>query len=113
MKPDILSDIERERIIAFNRDAILVNAVKKVLLESMYNNGVLRKEARPDSTRNAALSLAVMAVNGQVIASNEQLGEDLRGMAQAIILMEQGFSKLEEIKNNVPEKQETPTNPAV
>ncbi len=103
-----LSDIEQEHIIRMNNTPALINAVRKVLLESVYNNGVLRKGSDPTPTRNAALGLAIIAVNGQAIVNNEQLGEDLRAIAQAVAFIEQGFKKLSEIKEiqQSPETEE-------
>lgn len=96
---DYLSDIEKAEVIKFNSNLVLKNVIRKVLLETIYNNGTLRKDTAPDPTRNAALALAIMAVNGQADVSNEKLGEDLRGIAQGISFVEQGLAQLEKIKN--------------
>lgn len=107
-----LSDVEKEKIIKFNNDPILKNAVRKVLLESIYNNGTLREDVAPEPTRNAALALAIMAQNGSDI-SNEKLGEDIRAMAQGITLLEQGLAHLEKIKSNEAPEGENKVNPAI
>lgn len=114
-EPDIsrfLSDIERTKIELFNQDTILVNAIRKVLLAVMYSNGTLKKDIEPDPTRNGALSLAIMAVNGNDI-SNEKLGEDLRGMAQGVSLLELGLTQLGKITSKKEDKPEKTGNPAI
>ena len=108
---DELNQIEKEKIMSFNDDIVLVNAIRKVLLASIYSNGTLRKEIKPDPLKNAALGLSMAAVNGQVIISNEQLGEDLRALTQAIALMENGFKELLKIKRQEKTDAVAPENP--
>ena len=114
MSLEYLSDIEKAKIAVFNEDTVLYNAVKKVLLESIYNNGVLRKDCPPDPSKNAAMGLA--RISGQVLQTgqvipfytNEQLGEDLRAMAEGVNLLEQGFTQLNLIKQK-PVGEVSPT----
>jgi hypothetical protein len=99
---EFLSEIEKERIAnKFNGDEILSGAVKKVLLAVIYNNGVLKAGEAPDPLRNGALGLAFLAISGKGVVTNADLGEDLRGMAQGISLLEQGYRQLESIKQEV------------
>ncbi len=109
---DELNQIEKEKIVIFNADEVLCNAVRKVLLASFYTNGTLRKEFKPNPLRNGALGLAMMAVGGTAVLSNETLGEDIRGIAQAINLMEVGFQELAKIKNKEP-SGEPEVNPGI
>lgn len=114
-----LDSLEREKIVIFNADVVLVNAVRKVLLEAIYNNGVLRKGMKPDPLRNAATGLAMVAVNGQddtgrvVTISNEELGADLRAMTQGINLLEQGLAQLAKITSNKDEPEKETVNPGI
>lgn len=103
-----MSGIEKDKIIAFNSDPILVNAVKKVLLASIYSNGTLRADVPADPTRNAALALANLAISGKGIVKNEDLGEDLRGLMQGVSLLEQGLAQLAKIKKD-PEGEVKPS----
>lgn len=107
-----LSDIEKEKIANFNADPVLVNAVRKVLLESIYNNGTLRADVKPEPLRNAALSLALLAMSGKGVVTNADLGEDLRGLAQGVNLLEQGLAQLAKIKNK-EDSGEEPGNPGI
>lgn len=108
-----LSDIERTKIESFNADPILVNAIRKVLLTSIYDNGTLKKDVAPDPTRNAALGLAMVAVTGKASISNAELGEDLRGLAQGVQLLEQGLAHLTKIKSNKKDNPGPEINPGV
>lgn len=108
-----LSDIERQKIEIFNQDTVLVNAIKKVLLATIYSNGILKKDVDPDPLKNGALSLAFMTLNGQALVSNEELGADLRGLAQGVNLLEQGLAHLSKITSKKEDKPEATGNPAI
>lgn len=95
-----LSDIEKEKIINFNSDEVLVNAVRKVILAVMYDNGTLRKDVAPDPLKNGALGLAFLSISGRGVVTNEDLGADLRGLAQGISLLENGLNQLSKIKKD-------------
>lgn len=109
---DFLSDIEREKIIAFNNDEVMTEAVKKVLLAAVYNNGTLRAGEKIDSLKNGALGLAFLALSGRAVITNEQLGEDLRALSHGLNTVESGFKELSGIKKELKEV-ETPYNEAI
>lgn len=116
---DYLSDLEKDKIIAFNQDIVLVNAVKKVLLEAIYNNGVLRAGTPPDPLRNVAFGLVGKSgrvlMNGipMPVVSNEQLGEDLRATYEGINLLEQGLTQLALIKKDPVDEVSSTVNEAI
>ena len=95
---EYLTDEEISKIQSFNQDTILVEAIRKVMLASIYTNGRLRKGKKSNPLTNAALGLASLAFNARAIVSDEQLGQDLRGLTAGIQLLEQGFKQLEKIK---------------
>lgn len=107
-----LSDLEKTKIIQFNSDPEMVEAVKKVLLAAIYSNGTLRQEAPSNPLTNAAFALVALASSGQGVIDDKQLGEDLRGLFHGVQLLERGLKKLSEIK---PEEKivESPYNEAV
>lgn len=107
-----LSDIEKDKIINFNQDEVLVNAVRKVLLAVIYDNGTLRKDVAPDPLKNGALGLAFLAISGRGVVSNEDLGEDIKALAQGVSLLENGLNALSKIKKE-SEVVESPYNEAV
>ncbi len=107
-----LSDIEKDKIINFNSDEVLVNAVRKVLLASIYDNGTLRKDLAPEPLKNGALGLAFLAISGKGVVTNDDLGADIRGLAQGISLLENGLNQLSKIKKEEA-LIESPFNEAV
>jgi hypothetical protein len=95
---DTLTALEKDKIAnKFNTDPVLVEAVRKVMLSAMYENGVLRKEVASNPLKNAAFGLVQLTQQGGVV-SNSDLGEDLRGLFEGIRQMELGFNKLSTIK---------------
>lgn len=108
----MLTDIEKQKIIAFNQDEEMVEAVRKVLLATIYGNGVLKKGQDANPLKNGALALAARTVKGEVIMSNELLGEDLRGLAQGVYLLESGFVELAKVKQNEEEEEDEGVNEA-
>lgn len=110
---EFLSDLEKEKIMSFNEDEVLVGAIEKVLLRSIYWNGTLRKDVKPDYTVNAALSLAQIVSNNAVALTNEQLGEDLRGIAQGVRSLKLGMDELKKIKKEEKIVESPYVNPGV
>ncbi len=108
---DYLSDLEKEKIANFNQDEVLVEAVRKVLLASIYSNGTLRKDVKANPLTNAALSLVSMASQGQNI-SNDQIANDLRALFEGTQLLETGLRELSKIKKE-EKVVESPYNEAV
>jgi hypothetical protein len=107
-----LSDLEKTKLITFNADKEMVEAVRKILLASIYSNGTLRKDAPADPLTNGALALVSMACSGRGTIKNEELGEDLRGLFHGIQLLENGLKKISEIKLETP-KVENVENTAI
>lgn len=107
-----LTDLEKSKIYQFNSDPDMIEAVKKVLLATMYANGTLRQDVQANPLTNAAFALVALASSGQGSISNAELGEDLRGLFHGVQLMERGMKRLSEIK---PEELvvETPYNEAI
>ena len=103
---EFLTDLEIAKIEAFNKDEVLVQAVKKVLLQHIYSQGVITKGNKHNPLKNRALAL----VGGDV--SNEDLGAQLRSLWEGVNAIETGFSELESIKQ-VVETVESPYNEAV
>ena len=107
-----LTDTEKSKIMAFNADPILVEAIRKVMLASIYSNGTLKKGYDSDPLKNGALTLAFVALQGRGTVSNEDLGADLRGLAQGVMLLETGFNELSKIKDET-EVEELTENIAI
>lgn len=103
---EFLTDIEIAKIEAFNKDEVLVQAVKKVLLQHIYSQGVIKKGEQHNPLKNRALVL----VGGDI--PNEELGAQLRALWEGVNALETGFTELETIKIQV-DSVESPYNEAV
>ena len=109
---EYLTDIEIAKIEAFVADEKLIEAVRKVLLASIYQNGTLRKDIKANPLTNGALALVSLASSGRGTVSNQDLGEDLRGMFHGIQLLETGLNELNKFKKEEG-GVETPYNEAL
>ena len=90
-----LSDVEKSALQAVADNALVVNALKKVILADVYFKGTLRAGIAPDATRNSAFALAFAKPD----ASNESLGADVRAQSEGVRLVESGFSRLDKFKS--------------
>jgi len=93
-----LTDLEIAKITQFMSDENMVEAVRKVMLSSIYTNGTLRQDANANPLTNAAFLMVMKTVRGEGVISDAELGQDLRGLAHGVMLLEAGFKKLEGIK---------------
>lgn len=107
-----LTEIEKEKVIAFNADEIMKEAIKKILLTYVYANGTLRAGQPADPSRNAALSLASMTVSRGAVVSDEDLGRDLRALASAVHVIENAYNQIGTFKKEEA-KVESPYNEAI
>lgn len=95
-----LTDIEKEKIITFNSDVVLKNAIRKVMLDPLYNQGVLGAQEEHDPARNFALTPAFnMLLQKREMWDVEKLGYITMANAMAVQMVEQGFGDLEKITN--------------
>ncbi len=98
---DYLNDVEKAAVEQFYNFETMREAVKKVILASVYENGTLKEGVEAIPTRNAAFSL----VSAKPETPNEQLGADLRAMWEGVRLVENAFNHLATYKTKVePEK---------
>ena len=109
---EILTEIERDKVIALAQDTIAFNAVKKYILAVVYEHGVVKKGVEHRGTINFALNLAWGATNPQGMPrTDEELGQNLRAMTYAVQLLESGFKEMGEMRK--PEVVEAETvNPS-
>ncbi|MEA2036884.1 MAG: hypothetical protein U9O94_05210 [Nanoarchaeota archaeon] len=97
-----LTKIEQEKITKFIQDERMVEAVKKVLLFSIYNSGTIEKGKKHDPMHNFALVAA-----SQKGLTEEQLGRLVRAAYEGINALELGFSDLKRYKPE-PEVEDKP-----
>lgn len=91
-----LSDLEKVKIETFCQDTEMFNAVKKVLLATTYNSGVLI-EGEEITVRNPAFNLIATAYQSGDAVSNEMLGQRLRGIYEGVDAVENGFAILKKV----------------
>lgn len=97
---DYLTDIEIAKIEAFCADEVMYEAVRKVMLSTTYYSGTLRKGEKLEPRNQAFDLIAKATAKGEKI-TNEQLGEELRGLFFGVDTVEQGFAQLKTIKRDV------------
>lgn len=96
-----LSEIEIEKIENFCKDEVLLEAVKKVMLQGLYTHGVNKAGYKSDPLQNGALSLASIAMNNPI--PDEVLGQHIRGVCAGINALKNAFDSLQSIK--APKKE--------
>jgi len=105
---EILTEIERDKIVQFCADTVALNAVKKYVLAVLYKQGVVEKGQTHNARVNFALNLSWGATTpGGMPRTDEELGQNLRAMTYAIQLIESGFKEMEEMRK--PEAVEAET----
>lgn len=107
---EFLTDLEKTKIEAFCADKDMFNAVKKVLLQSIYTHGTVGKGKIPNPLQNGAFALASVAMNNPI--PDEQLGQHIRSMWAGVNALELGYNQLESIKLKQDEV-DSPTNEAI
>lgn len=105
MVEEILTELEQDKVQQFYEDVIMREAVRKILLRGLYQNGTLKAGVAPDPKQNFALAMA-----NNPNATNESLGAELRGAYWGITILEQAFDKLSEIKKSAVVKKEEDNN---
>jgi len=90
-----LSDLEQQKIEQFLQDEVMREAVKKVLLSGIYDQGTLKKgkSVSFDPYENFALVLAC-----QKGASYEQVGQDIKACWEGINLLVNAYKDLEQYR---------------
>lgn len=89
MNKEILTSEEISRVIMFNNDEQLKNAVKKIMLADIYNSGTVGEG--DVVTRNWVYGM--IPQTGEV--SNQSIGENLRAHIVGLSFLEEAFKKVE------------------
>lgn len=104
----ILTDTEKNEIARFVNNKVMLVAVKKVVLSSIYFDGTINKDGIPDPLTNFLLAIASGAMGS---LTREQLGEKVEASLAGVQLLEKGFQRLEQFSKRKEPKKEEP-NPA-
>ena len=109
---NIINEAEELEIRKFTNNKSAYNAIKKILLSPVYNEGILKpgKEVG-DPLKNFALNRASNAIQTNPGITDKMLGQDLRANTQACRLIELGFQQLDKYKDVEPPKKDE-SNPA-
>lgn len=108
---EYLSDKEVEKIEAFFKDKVALEAVKKVVLESVYGLGTLKKDKPASALKNWALVIAQQGLEWGHTTS--QVGERLQAVSEGVQRVESGFGELANIKKEVKAVKTSKDNPAL
>lgn len=108
MPQDYLNDIEKSAVAAFVSNKQMFDAVRKVLLHTIYNQGTIKPGVQPSET-NWAFSLMENGLGGT--KDNEQLGMEVRASVAALGYLKSGFDTLQELRT--PELKKEKKNPAL
>lgn len=98
-----LADIERQQVEIFCNNKVMFEAVRKVFLAGIYENGVLKPGVPHNPMKNWAMSFHDRMTSG---VTNENIGAEVRAFSWGLNEIERGFGRLLEIK---PEKAEPET----
>lgn len=89
-----LNDLEKSKLEQFAEDADMKEAVRKVILSTIYQRGVLKKGEKADAMKNFLLVFASQNLD----ADNAVLGAQLRARYEGINFVELGFGLLDTFK---------------
>lgn len=96
---DQLSDLEKVKIETFCNDEVMYEAVKKVILSSIYFHGVNIKGQKTNPTLNGAFSMVSLSTNNPI--PDEIIGQQLRAQWAGVNALENGMKELKNIKSGI------------
>lgn len=94
---EYLTEAESVEIERFCANTVMFEAVKKVLLQHIYSQGVLTKGQAHNPLKNRAFALVQLATANPI--PDEQLGAHIRGIWEGVNALEGGYTELEKIKS--------------
>jgi len=104
---EYLTEIEKVKIETFCKDEDMLEAVKKVLLQCIYSQGVITKGEKHNPFKNRAFAL---------IASNpdsKELGDNVKAWFEGVNALEEGFKDLSKVKSKKNEPVLSTINEAI
>ena len=94
---EYLSEIEKSALDRFVSDETMREAVKKVILSGVYDDGVLREGKPSDPLKNFMLAYFT-SPQGSLLPAEEK-GYRLEAILNAISMVETGFKNLDKYKS--------------
>lgn len=109
----ITNERKIELLTQFNENAELKEAVKEILLEGVYGNGVIKQNdgEKHNPMKNWAIHIANAAIMDPAITP-AMVGAKVMGCAEGINFIEQGFKHIEENYKPKIESEGDNKNPA-
>lgn len=95
MESEYLNEIEKEKITTLLGDVVLKEALRKVFLKRIYDDGILKAGVAAKPYENFALNVYK---NTEEMYSDEELGRVTKVRRLAIELVQTGFEELERYK---------------
>jgi hypothetical protein len=96
---DHLSELEIVKVEAFCADEVMYEAVKKVILQSIYVQGVNIQDKKSDPLKNGAFSMVSLSTNNPI--PDEVIGQQLRAQWAGVNALENGMRELKNIKSGI------------
>lgn len=106
---EYLSEHEVKALEEFASNQVLVEAVKKVLLEGVYYQGTMEQGKAPDASKNFLLAIATQQLE---LTTNEVLGDKIRAAVMGVTAVEQGFNAIKQYKKQVEKTKKDKVNEA-
>lgn len=98
----LLTDREKDELNRFVNNDVLLEAVKKVVLSSVYFDGTIKLSGIPEPLTNFMLAKVAIAENQDI--SNEKIGADMKASLAGVQLLEKGFQKLQRFNKKKKEQ---------
>lgn len=105
-----LSELEIVKLETLCADEVMLEALRKVMLQGIYTHGVMAPGVVADPLKNAAYSLAAEAMNNPI--PDELLGQHIRAQWAGLNALENAFRDLKKLKSKKDEPVESPYNEA-
>ena len=102
---DYLSESEKLKVDQFVNDLVMREAVRKVILSGVYNDGILHKGEAADPLKNFMLGYFTQSAV-QMFTTDEK-GKKLEAIIHAVSMVESGFKELDKCKLVENEEKET------
>ena len=109
---DILSEKEKKQVENFVKNEIMFEAVRKVLLQGIYTDGVMRKDDKAEPHKNFMFEILGSQMNLQGGTSNEAIGQNIKAKWEGIRIVELAFKELETLVESPKKKDKEAINTA-
>jgi len=103
-----LNDLEKIKLQQFISDDVAVQALKKVLLNDMYDVGVVKKDENLEPRKNWVYGIIMNEFGQDYNIKNEDIGAKVRAVVEGTRALELAFKELEKLKDKPVVEFETP-----